>query len=116
MNDGQSNPSPVIRFTTNEWYLGALRHAGLIGLAVVSFFLNRLITQNDEGMHRMEDFRRDIQAQVSAFRIDYASNTSTVNATIIAIQDRQSAQSRRLDSTDGEVRDLRNKFYEGRTR
>lgn len=114
MNNGQSNPSPAIRLATNEWLLAAFRMGSLVGLALIGFFLQRLVTLNDENMRRMDDFRNNIQAQVSEFKIDVAKNTANTTAMIIALQDRVSAQSRRMDGFDGDIREVNKKLYERR--
>lgn len=114
MNNGQSSASPTIRLATNEWLLAGFRLGSLIGLALIGFFLQRLVSLNDENMRRMDDFRNNIQAQVSEFKIDVAKNTANTTAMIIALQDRVSAQSRRMDGFDGDIREVNKKLYERR--
>lgn len=116
MNNGQSSPSPTIRLITDERLLAVIRGLTLVGLAVIGFFLMRLVSVNDENMRRMDEFRTSIQLQVSEFKIEVAKSTANANAMILALQDRVSAQSRRMDGFDGDIREVNKKLYEGRTR
>jgi len=116
MNHGQEHPSATIRALTDERFLAAYRALVVIGVAVASFFLVRLVSTIDDTARQMQDFKAAIQAQVSDFKIEVARSTSTNNTMIQAIQSRMDAHSRRMDIQDNDIRDINKRLYEGRAK
>lgn len=127
MNDGQSHSSPIIRGLTNEVFLASWRAlltcVLVIVLPLLAWIGMRLVANLDDNTKQVIDLRREIgqriedsNGRLSDFKIEAARTNATVVATLVSIQNRMDAQSRRMDATDSDVREINKKLYEGRTR
>lgn len=127
MNNGQSNPSPAIRAVTNEFVLAGWRAlltaVVVIFIPLIAWVGLRLVSNLDDNTKQVAELRREIGQQIeiqtsrlSDFKIEVARTNATTATTMVSIQNRMDAQSRRMDGFDGDLREINKKLYEGRTR
>lgn len=121
MNTGQTSSSPIIRVFTNEGVLAFYRSVVSIGMVLVGFFLNRLVNEFDSAKSEIAALRREVAQQIgendrhlAEFKVEVARTNAATAATLVAIQDRVNAQSRRSDGIEGDIRVINTRLYENR--
>jgi hypothetical protein len=121
MNNGPSHPSPTIRAFTDERFLAAYRAILMAFVGISMFFGQRMVNSIDESARQINDLKREMAQRVedgasrlAEFKIEVARTNATTVATMLAIQNRVDAQSRRMDISDGDIREINKKLYDGR--
>jgi hypothetical protein len=121
VNHGQEHPSPAIRLLTSEPVLAFYRIILLAFVGIASFAGQRMISNIDDTAKQVSELRREVSqrledsnTRLSDFKIEVARTNATTVATMMSIQNRMDAQSRRMDSQDGDIREINKKLYDGR--
>lgn len=123
MNHGQEHPSSTIRLLTSEPVLAFYRIILLAFVGIASFAGQRMISNIDDTAKQVSELRREVSqrledsnTRLSDFKIEVARTNATTVATMMSIQNRMDAQSRRMDSQDGDIREINKKLYDGRSK
>lgn len=112
----------MIRAFTDERFLAGYRGVLMAFVGIASFFGVRLVNNQDEGIRQLNELKREIaqraedgNGRLSEFKIEVARTNATTAATMVSIQNRMDAQSRRMDNQDSDIREINKKLYDGRS-